>query len=91
MEVIRKIYMLKFNDKTYDALKWACMLGLPALAIFLKSIGKIWNLEIMNPIGDTVVAINALLAGSLGISSAQYYAENEAGAKNAQSESEAEE
>ena len=48
------------------------MLGLPALAVFLKTVGGIWNLPILDPISDTVVALNVLIAGSLGISIAQY-------------------
>lgn len=64
--------MFKYSNKVYDILKWLCMLGLPALAVFLKTVGSIWNLPILDPISDTVVALNVLIAGSLGISIAQY-------------------
>lgn len=64
--------MFKYSNKVYDILKWLCMLGLPALAVFLKTVGGIWNLPILDPVSDTVVALNVLIAGSLGISIAQY-------------------
>ena len=67
--------MFKYSNDVYDFLKWLCMLGLPALAVFLKTVANIWGVAILNPISDTVVALNVLLAGSLGISVAQYQSE----------------
>ena len=67
--------MFKYSNKTYDFLKWLCMLGLPALAVFLKTTAKIWSLPILEPVSDTVVALTALIAGSLGVSVAQYQSE----------------
>lgn len=60
------------NNKAYDVLKWLVMIALPAIAVFIKSVGI--EIGIDNP--DAVVtilnAITALLGTLIGVSSYQY-------------------
>lgn len=60
------------NNKAYDVLKWLVMIALPAIAVFIKSVGI--EIGIDNP--DAVVtilnAITALLGALIGVSSYQY-------------------
>ena len=67
----------KMKNTTYDFLKWCCMFFLPALAIFVQAVGSIWAIPYADGISQTIVALNALLAGCLGISNMQYIAEKE--------------
>lgn len=60
------------NNKAYDVLKWLVMIALPAIAVFIKSVGL--EIGFANP--DEVVtilnAITALLGALIGVSSYQY-------------------
>lgn len=64
-----------FTNKTYDIMskiqRW-----LPSLGVFYLALAKIWGLPLGNEINQTVVALAALLAATLEISSARYYKEN---------------
>lgn len=68
---------MKMNSKTFDVLKWVAMLALPALATLISTVGSIWGLPYTEEISRTVVAVNAALAAVLGISSANYYKDQE--------------
>ena len=56
----------------YDALsklqRW-----LPAVGVFYLAVSKIWALPFGGEVNETVVALAALLAATLEISSVQYY------------------
>lgn len=60
------------NNKTYDALKWIATVGLPAITALWLTIGHIWNLPYVEPIGATMAAITTCACALLGISSIQY-------------------
>ena len=32
------------SNKTYDVLKWVCLIGLPALAALVAAVGEIWHI-----------------------------------------------
>lgn len=66
---------LKMQDRTYDILKWVCMLLLPAITGLITALGTIWGLPWAPQVSDTIVAVNAALAMALGISSINYYKE----------------
>ena len=61
-----------FTNKVYDILskiqRW-----IPALGIFYIALAKIWNLPFGNEINNTIVALAALLAATLEVSSSHYY------------------
>ena len=60
------------SNKVYDILskvqRW-----LPALGVFYMALGKIWGLPYASEINETIVALAALMAATLEVSSARYY------------------
>lgn len=63
---------MKFNNKTYDILKYIALIALPALQVFWLTIGKIWNIEYTVEIGATIGAVALLLGTLLGVSNKQF-------------------
>lgn len=59
-------------DKVYDVLKWICILVLPALAVFIKTVFPVWSIPYAEPISVTIMAVDVLLGAILGVSTAQY-------------------
>lgn len=68
---------MKFQNSTYDWMKWLVMLFLPALASLITAVGAIWGIPSAGQIADTIVAINAALAAMLGISTINYQREKD--------------
>lgn len=60
------------TNKTYDVLKWACLIALPALAALAAAVGEIWHIPDMAQIVLTINAAAAFLGALIGVSSAQY-------------------
>lgn len=67
---------MKFNETTYDILKWIGRIVLPALAVLYATIGNIWRLPFTEEIPTTITAIDVFLNALLGISSENYYKDN---------------
>ena len=63
---------MKFPNNVYDKLKWVCMFFLPALSVFVTTMGMIWGWDLAPQVSKTIVAVNALLAMMLGISTINY-------------------
>ena len=63
---------MKFNNKTYDALKWVAMCVLPGATTLWLALAKIWGLPYGAEIGGTLSAVDAFLGVLLGISTTQY-------------------
>lgn len=65
--------MLKMSNKLYDVLskiqRW-----LPALAVFYMALCSIWGFGYGQEVRDTILAIAALLAATLEISTGSYHA-----------------
>ena len=61
-----------FSDSVYNVLKYICLYGLPSITLFWAAIGTIWGIPYTTEIERTLVAINALLGGLLGISTMQF-------------------
>ena len=65
------------SNKTYDILskiqRW-----LPALGVFYMAIANIWNLPLGDQINATILAVSALLATTLEISTVAYHKAKEA-------------
>ena len=68
---------MKFDNKTYDTLKYIALIALPALQIFWLTVGKIWNLAYTVEIGATIGAIALLLGTLLGVSTKNWLAEKD--------------
>lgn len=60
------------NDKVYTVLKYITMIVLPALTTLWLSVGSIWGLPYVEPIGATLTAVTAFLGAILGISTSLY-------------------
>lgn len=71
---------MKMSNKTYDVLKWVQRIALPALGTLYLTLGSIWtgviDLPYPEQIAATVMAVDTFLGVLLGISSAQYHAQN---------------
>ena len=70
---------MKLKNETYDILKKIALYVLPALATLVLTLGQIWGIEYSEQIGATITALDTFLGACLGISSMNYYKENEDG------------
>ena len=60
------------SNRTYDVLKWVCLIAMPALAAALAAIGQIWGVADMDKVVLTVNTLTAFLGALIGVSCAQY-------------------
>ncbi len=67
---------MKFNDKTYDILKWIALYLLPAIGTLYFALASVWGLPYGEQIVGTVTAIDTFLGVILGISTANYNKDN---------------
>lgn len=68
---------MKFDNRTYDILKYVTLIALPAIQVFWLTIGKIWNIGYTVEIGATIGAVALLLGTLLGVSTRNWLAEKE--------------
>lgn len=66
---------MKLSNKAYDILKYICLIVLPALVVLVATCGGLWGLsdDIIKIITGTITGIATALGGTLGLSSASYY------------------
>ena len=62
-----------FNNRTYDILKWCCMIAIPAICTAVTQLGKLLGWEDAGIVAEIVVIICTFLGTLLGISNYQYY------------------
>ena len=67
---------MKLNNRWYDALKWIALYLLPALGTLYFALSGIWGFPYGEQVVGTITAIDTFLGVILGISSANYSAEN---------------
>ena len=60
------------SPKTYDILKWAAILLLPASATLVSTMGAIWSLPHTDETAQTITAFAVLLGTVLGVSNYNY-------------------
>ena len=60
------------NNRTYDVLKWVCLIALPAVAALVAAVGDIWGVAHVREVVLTINAVTAFLGALLGVSCAQY-------------------
>ncbi|MCX8673015.1 holin [Bifidobacterium sp. B4001] len=58
-------------DKVYHALKWAALVLLPALAVFVNTVGPTLGLPHVDAIVTTLNALGLLIAACIGVSQAK--------------------
>ena len=68
---------MKISNRTYDILKWVALAVLPACEALILTVGKIWMLPYYAEIGATVAAVGVFLAAIIGVTSSNYYAEED--------------
>lgn len=66
-----------FSEKTYQILKWACLIAAPAIATFLTTILPLFGVsaEMVNVACAVVTAATTLVGTLIGISNHNYYKE----------------
>lgn len=62
-----------FSNRTFDILKWCCLVVLPACATLYLGLSKIWPLPYATEIPQTITVIDAFLGALLGVSTIQYH------------------
>ena len=67
---------MKLPDSIYNALKWICLICLPAISVFYFAIAKIWNLPYESEIPATINAVAVLIGSLIGISQITINKEN---------------
>lgn len=67
---------MKFDNKTYDILKWVALYLLPAISTLYFALASVWGLPYGEQIVGTVTAVDAFLGVILGISTANYNKDN---------------
>ena len=64
---------MKISNKTYDFLKWFALIAIPALNVFILTVGKIWELPYYVQIAATISAVGVLIAALIGVTSRNYW------------------
>ena len=59
-------------EQIYQVLKWAGLIALPAIAVFVSTVGQAWGMDpgLSNAIVTTLNALGVLVGALLGISQA---------------------
>lgn len=60
------------SDKMYVILKFVAMILLPAVGSAYFALAQIWHLPKANEVNGTILVIDTLLGGILGLSTSQY-------------------
>ena len=68
---------MKLSNDTYDKLKWIALIFLPALGTLYFALASIWGLPYGEQVVGTITAIDAFLGALLGVSTTNYYKEQE--------------
>lgn len=63
---------MTLNNKTYDVLKWLCLICLPALAFFVAQYGDILGMNNPDVISKLINGVATLLGTLIGVSTAAY-------------------
>lgn len=67
---------MKMSDKMYEALKWICLILLPALAFGYGQLSDIWGLPMAEQIPKTINLIATVIGILIGVSTYNYKQEN---------------
>ena len=64
---------MRLSNRTYDWLKWASMIAIPAVEAFWLTVGKVWGFPHLTEIGTTIAAVGVLIGALIGVSSKNYW------------------
>lgn len=62
---------MQFSDKTYNILKWLCLIAIPAFATLLSSIGSAVGMD-MTKATLIISAIATFIGALIGVSNSNY-------------------
>jgi len=62
---------MKLSDKTYNFLKWACLIAVPALITLISTLGTIYGKD-TTAITATIGAVATFIGALIGVSNANY-------------------
>ena len=65
------------KNSTYDILKWIAQILLPALGTLYFALASIWDFPYAEQIVGTITAVDTFLGVLLGISTKNYYKNNQ--------------
>lgn len=68
---------MKLPNKVYDVAKWLCLIVFPALAWGYGSLAPIWSLPFADEIPQTINIIAFVIGCIIGVSSLNYYKDDE--------------
>ena len=68
---------MRLNDDLYRILKWITLVVIPAGTTFYVALSGIWGWQYASEVAKTSAAVCALLGALLGISTAEYYKDDE--------------
>lgn len=60
------------KNRLYDILKYTSVIVIPAIVLFINTLGEIWGLQHTAEISATVSAVGVFLGALIQISSARY-------------------
>ena len=60
------------SNRTFDILKWVCLVVLPACASLYMGLAKVWELPFEVEIPQTITIVDAFLGALLGVSTIKY-------------------
>ncbi|WP_165005992.1 MULTISPECIES: phage holin [unclassified Enterococcus] len=63
---------MKLNNSTYDIIKWVVSIVLPALAVLVGGLGKVYGYEHTDIAVTTITAVTTFLGTILQVSNKNY-------------------
>lgn len=67
---------MTFNNKTYEVLKWICLIFLPAIQVLYLALDCIFDFGNSSSVIGVIAAIETFIGSLIGISSSCYYNDN---------------
>ncbi|EOH59229.1 phage holin [Enterococcus mundtii] len=68
---------MKLNNSTYDIIKWVVSIVLPAFAVLVGTLGKVYGYEQTDLAVTTITAVTVFLGTIMQLSSSQYKKEDQ--------------
>lgn len=59
---------MKLQNKTYDVLKWLCLIALPAVSVFYSALDGVFALGAREQVTTLIAAAEAFLGALIGVS-----------------------
>lgn len=67
----------RIGNRAYDILKWIALAVIPATEGLWLTVGKAWGFPYLTEVGTTIAAVGVFIAAVIGVTSSNYYAEND--------------